>query len=96
MWDNDKNSLDILAPLPLEDFKLHELTEIMRQKDQAFAKLLNSICVKTLLKDSEEDIILQSCEMNVDSNHEDYPVNAIHVYAHNLESSGLNYHMLNF
>ena len=75
------NSLDILAPLLWEEFTLHELTEIMRQKDQLFAQLLNSICVKTPVKDSEEDIMLKSCEVKVYHNHDDYPINAMHVYA---------------
>ena len=72
MFDNDMNLSDILAPLPWEDFKVHGLMEIMRQKDQEFAKLLNSIHIK-IPEDSEEDIILQSCEVNVDCNHGGLP-----------------------
>ena len=94
MWGSDMNSLDILAPLPWEDFKLHELTEVMRQTDKAFAKFLNSVCVKTPEKDSE-DVILQSCEVKVNCNHDDYPKNAKHIYARNVHCSDWNDHMLN-
>ena len=40
--DNDLKSLDVLDSIPLEAFKPHELKEVMKQKGQAFPKLLNA------------------------------------------------------
>ena len=41
MSPHKANNLDDFAPNGWEDMKLHELTEIMRQKDEHFAQSLN-------------------------------------------------------
>ena len=45
--------------------KLHELTQIMRQKDITFAECLNNICASVPELGSKEDIMLQSCELQI-------------------------------
>ena len=45
--------------------KLHELTQIMRQKDITFAECLNNIRVSVPEPGSKEDIMLQSCELQI-------------------------------
>ena len=69
-----------LAPLPWHDFKLHELTEVMWQKDHAFANVLNVVHVQVPEKDSYVDNILKSWEITVDENDPSYPKDAMHVY----------------
>ena len=89
MGDSDINSLDFLSPLPGDDFKLHKLTE-----RSSICKIVK-LCVKTTEKGSEEDVILQSSEVKVNCNHEDYPNNTMYVYARNIHCSDWNDHMLN-
>ena len=79
-----------LAPLPWHDFKLHELTQVMRQKDQAFADVLNVVWVQVPEKDSFVDKILKSRELTVDENDPSYPKDAMHVYAHNEHARARN------
>ena len=43
MTPHTTHTLDDFAPNGWEDMKLHELTEIMRQKDVHFAQSLNKI-----------------------------------------------------
>ena len=83
------NSLDVLAPLSWEDLKLHETER------STFAKFLNVICVKTPEKDSEEDVILQPCEVKLNCHQEDYSKNAMHNYARSLHCSNWNDYLLN-
>ena len=63
--------------------QLHELTQIMRQRDMEFAECLNNICRATPKENSAEDILLQNCELHVTENDTQYPCDAIHVYAWN-------------
>ena len=53
--------------------KLHELTEIMRQKDIHFAQNLNKIQLAVPQPGSEEDRMLQGCELQVNEDHDSYP-----------------------
>ena len=65
-----------------DNFQLHELDEVMRQKnDKTFAELL---CRVRLGLHTDEDIeILRS--RSTDSNQLDYPHNALHVFAYNAD-----------
>ena len=56
----------------------------MRQKDMKFIKCLNKICTTVPLAGSQEDTMLQSCELKLNPNHENYPHDAMHVYAQNV------------
>ena len=59
------HTLDDFAPNGWEDMKLHELTEIMQQKDIHFAQNLNKIRLVVPQPGSEEDRMLQGCELQV-------------------------------
>ena len=63
--------------------KLHELTEIMRQKDVHFTQNLNKIRVAVQEEGSEKDRMLQGCELQVNEDHDYYPKDGTHVYAQN-------------
>ena len=73
-------TLDDFAPNGWEKMKLHELTQIMWQKDITFAECLNNIHVSVPEPGSKEDIMLQSCELQIT---QDDPTNAMHVFAQN-------------
>ena len=53
--------------------KLHKLTGIMRQKDVHFAQSLNKIQQAVPEEGSEEDRILQGCELKVNEDDDSYP-----------------------
>ena len=73
-----------LSPPPLwNDFLIHELDEVMRQKNKDFAHALNRISKAVPEKDSPDDLMLCSCEMNILHTDPSYPINAMHVYAQN-------------
>ena len=75
---------DLSPPPPLwNDFLIHELDEVMRQKNKDFAHALNRICKAVPEKDSPDDLMLCSCEMNIPHTDPSYPINAMHVYAQN-------------
>ena len=63
--------------------QLHELTQSMRQKDIKFVNCLNKICTTIPLAGSEEDRMLQACELKLNPDNENYPHNAMYVYAQN-------------
>ena len=58
-------TLDDFAPNGWEKMKLHKLTQIMWQKDITFAECLNNICISVPQLGSKEDIMLQSCELQI-------------------------------
>ena len=58
------HSLNDTAPNGWEKMQLHELTESMRQKDMKFVNCLNKICTTVPLAGSQEDRMLQACELN--------------------------------
>ena len=72
-----------MATNGLEDMQLHELTQILRQKDMEFAECLNNICRATPKENSAEDGLLQNCELHVIENDLQYPCDAMYVYAWN-------------
>ena len=80
----------IIAPNGWEKVQLHELTQSMRQKDMKFIKCLNKICTTVPLADSQEDTILQSHELKLHPNHENYPHDAMHVCAQNVHCDAWN------
>ena len=57
--------LNDIAPNGWEKMQLHELTQSMRQKDMKFVNCLNKICTTLPLESSEEDRMLQSCELKL-------------------------------
>ena len=56
-------TLNDIAPNGLEKMHLHELTQSMRQKHIKFVNCLNKICTTVPLAGSEEDRMLQACEL---------------------------------
>ena len=77
------HTLDDFAPNGWEDMKLHELTEIMQQKDIHFAQNLNKIQLAVPQQGSKEDRMLQGCELQVNEDHDCYQKDVTHVYAQN-------------
>ena len=77
------HTLNDIAPNGWEKMQLHELTQSMRQKDMKFVNCLNKICTTVPLPGSEEDQMLQACELKLNPDKEKYPHNAMHVYAQN-------------
>ena len=67
-----------------KQFKCHELTEIVRQEDKDFARILNKIrsCGPDGIKeDSEEDKLLKSRQLLIPESDPNYPSDFLHVYA---------------
>ena len=58
-------TLNDFAPNGWEKMKLHELTQIMQQIDITFAECLNNMRISVPEPGSKEDIILQSCELQI-------------------------------
>ena len=77
------HTLNDIAPNGWEKMKLHELTQSMRQKDMKFVNCLNKICTTVPLAGSEVDRMLQACELKLNPDNENYPYDAVHVYARN-------------
>ena len=75
------HTLNDIVPNGWEKMQLHELAQSMRQKDMKFVNCLNKICTTVPLEGTEEDRMLQACELKVNPNHENYPCDAMHVYA---------------
>ena len=86
------NTLNDIAPNGWEKMQLHELTQSMRQKDMKFVNCLNKIHKTVPLEGSEEDRMLQSHELKLNPNHENYPHDAMHVYAQNVHCDAWNEH----
>ena len=79
-----------LSPPLRDDFLIHDLDEIMRQKDKEFADALNKICTCVLNEASEVDKMLQSREVCVHYTYPNYPKDAMHVYARDQYCSEWN------
>ena len=73
--------LSDMAPGGWEDMQLHDLTQIMRQRDMEFAECLNNIHRATPKENSAEDILLQNSELHVTEKDTQYPCDPMHVYA---------------
>ena len=84
------NTLNDIAPNGWEKMQLHELTHSMRQKDIKLINCLNKICTTVPLEGSEEDRMLQSHELKLHANHENYPQDAMHVHAQNVHCDAWN------
>ena len=84
---------DFQEPL-WREFKLHELTQIMRQKDHQFASLLTRVRTAAPEPNSEDDNILQSRELTVSFEDSSYPKNVLHVFAQNNAAEVHNEQML--
>ena len=84
------HTLNGIAPNRWEKMQLHEPTQSMRQNDMKFIKCLNKICTTVPLEGSEEDRMLQSHELKLHPNHENYPHDAMHVYAKNVHCDAWN------
>ena len=89
------HKLNDIVPNGWEQMQLHELTQSMRQKDMKFVKCLNKICTTVLLEGSNEDIMLQNCELKINPNDDKYPSDALHVYARNVYCDEWNTYKLN-
>ena len=76
-------TLSDMAPNGWGDMQLHELTQIMRQRDMEFAECLNNIHRATPEENFAEDFLLQNCELHVTENDTQYPCDAMYVYAWN-------------
>ena len=84
------HTLNDIAPNGWEKMQLHELTQSMSQKDMKFVNYLNKICTAVPLEGSEEDRMLQSCELKFHPNYENYPQDAMYVYAQNVHCDAWN------
>ncbi len=74
-----------------ENFKLHELTQVMRQRDQEFATLLSTIRTGEKLSKQQIDMLESRCTTLDDPNHFK---EALHVYAKNQQANEYNTQML--
>ena len=90
MYPQIVHTLNDIAPNGWEKMQLHELTQSMRQKDMKFVNCLNKICTTVPLESSEEDRMLQRHDLKLNPNHENYPHDAIHVYAQNVHCDAWN------
>ena len=62
----------------------------MRQKDMKFVNCLKKIHTTIPLEGSEEDRMLQGHELKLNPNHENYPQDAMHLYAQNMHCDAWN------
>ena len=84
------HTLNDIAPNGWEEMQLHELTQSMRQKDMKCENCLNKIDTTVPAAGSEEDRMLQACELKLNLNNENYPHNAMHAYAQNAHCDEQN------
>ena len=77
------NTLNDIVLNGWEKMQLHELTQSMRQKDMKFVNCLNNIHTTVPLEGSEEDRMLQACELKLNPSIENYPHDTMHIYAQN-------------
>ena len=88
------HTLNDNAPNGWEKMQLHELTQSMRQKDMKFVNCLNKIHTPVPLEGSEEDRMLQDCELKLNPHNENYPCDAMHIYAWNAHCDEWNTYKL--
>ena len=84
------HTLNDIAPNGWEKMQLHELTQSMRQRDMKFINCLNKTCTNVPLEGSEEDRMLQSWELKLNPNNENYPHDAMYVHAQNVHCDAWN------
>ena len=90
MFPQIVHTLNDIAHNGWEKMQLHELTQSMRQKDMKFVICLNKISTTVPFESSEEDRMLQSHELKLHPNHENYPHDAMHLYAQNVHCGAWN------
>ena len=73
------HTLNDIAPNGWKKMQLHELTQNMREKDTKFVNHLNKKHTIVPLKGSEEDRMLQACELKLNPNNKNCPHDAMHV-----------------
>ena len=84
------HTLNDIAPNGWEKMQLHELTQSMRQKRYEIHKMSEQHTYNYTTSSSEEDTMLQSRELKIHPNHENYPHDAMHVYAQNVHCDEWN------
>ena len=84
-----------LSPNVLDTFFIHELTQVMRQKDVEFSEMLNLVQVSKPENNSHVDRMLKARELNINEDDVDYPDDVLHVYAQNEHCNVRNEKMLN-
>ena len=87
-------TLNDIAPNGREKMQLHELTQSMREKDMKYVNCLIKVHTSVPLEGSEEDVMLQACELKLNPNNENCPHDAMHVYAQNVHCDAWNEHRL--
>ena len=91
---NPKVAGDIATPI-WYNFQLHELTQIMRQKDADFADILNKVRLGKPEKNSYVDKKLKERELHLHEDDPQYPKFVLHVYAENIHAYARNESILN-
>ena len=93
VFNDLKEGASSLAPnLWKGHFKMFELTEIMRQKDDIeFTELLSRLRHNSLTESDKEN--MKSCEISKESL--DYPLNAPHLFAENKFMRAFNNQIIN-
>ena len=86
------SSPDDMAKVNLwKDVRLHELTQVMRQKDDLqFAHLLGEVRKGRPDEGSTTDEALRRRELHVSEEEDGYPHDALHVYVTNADADGRN------
>ena len=90
---NPKIAADITTPI-WHKFKHHELTQVMRQKDAEFAKILNKVWLGKPQANTYVDKKLKEHELRLKEDDPNYPINALHVYAENVHAYARNEEVL--
>jgi len=75
------------------NFSLIELTQNMRQRDLAFAEILNKIRVG-VCTDSDEKVLCSRL-LKCDKEHPEYPIDVMHIFGTNRECDDHNMYCLN-
>ena len=90
--DLENGASSVAQNLCKEHFKMYELVDIMRQRDDLeFARLLNRLHLKEMTEDDRT--ILQTRYIDCDTG--DYPKDALHLFAENVCVNEHNDHVLN-
>ena len=91
---NPKIASDIVMSI-WQKVKLHELTQVMRQKDREFAEILNKVRLGKPEVNSFVDRKLKERELHITEDDPNYPTYALHVYAQNVHAYVRNEKILN-
>ena len=94
MAPRNARTLNDLAPNGWDEFRLHELTQVMHQNDLTFVTALHKIRINQPANGSPEDNLLHSRELSCVPGDMSYPYDAMHVYAQNMYCDEWNEYML--